>query len=283
MNTISSALTWVAVAAISLFALPVLAVIRLFDRTPTKVYTGRAFRVMGSWTTRINPAWTVEIGGVDPATLDHPFVVVSNHQSLADIPTVSLLPWEMKWVGKKELFDIPVMGWMMKLAGDIAVDRKDPNSRASVLLRARQKLEHGTSVMFFAEGTRSRDGRVKRFYDGAFRLALEAGVPVLPLAIDGTMDAIPKHGWRFNRADVRLDVLEPVPTVGLEDVSALRDRVRARIIEHIAAWREVPAESVDALEGAPQLEAATGAVAMAVPNEERAKSTVAPPRPGSGG
>ncbi|MGB3544734.1 lysophospholipid acyltransferase family protein [Rubrivirga sp.] len=287
MNSITSALTWIAVAAICLFALPVLAVIRLFDRTPTQLYAGRAFRVMGSWTTRINPAWNVEIGGVDPKTLEHPFVVVSNHQSVADIPTVSLLPWEMKWVGKKELFDLPVMGWMMKLAGDIAVDRKDPNSRASVMLRTRQKLQHGTSVMFFAEGTRSRDGRVKRFYDGAFRLAIEAGVPVLPLAIDGTMDAIPKHGWRYNRADVRLDVLEPVPTTGLtlEDVAALRDRVRQRIVEHIAAWREVPAELADALiDATPALEAGAGVSEMAVPTgEERAKSGVAVPRAGSGG
>lgn len=285
MNTITSALTWGAVALLTLLGLPILAILRLFDRTPMHRRTGRAFRVIGSMTTRLNPAWSVEIGGLDPATLDHPYVVVSNHQSVADIPTISLLPWEMKWVGKKELFDIPVLGWMMHLADDIPVDRKDPDSRASVLLRARKRLSAGMSVMFFPEGTRSKDGRVKRFYDGAFRIAIEAGVPVLPLAIDGTMDAIPKHDWRFSRADVRLDVLEPISTAGLgpDDVDSLRDRVRQRIIDHIAAWREVPSASIDVIAGEPAPAALPPAPADLPTGEERAKSSVAAPRPGTGG
>ncbi|WP_420455334.1 lysophospholipid acyltransferase family protein [Rubrivirga sp.] len=273
MKALSSALTWTMIVLVVLVALPTLLVVRLFDRTPARARTGRVFRVMGSWVTSFNPAWHIEVGGVDPAALRHPYVVVSNHQSQADIPVVSRLPWEMKWVAKKELFDLPVMGWLMTLAGDIPVDRKDPASRGSVLLRAQRKLEQGTSVMFFAEGTRSRDGRVKAFHDGAFRLAIEAGVPVLPLALDGTMDALPKHGWQFSRADVRLDVLPPVSTEGLTeaDVPALRDRVRQMIVGHVADWREVPAASADAL------------VASRETGEDGAKSgTVAaqPTRPG---
>ena len=249
MKAVTSALTWAAVAGLVLLALVTMSVVWVFDRTPGRLYVGRTFRTIGSWVTRVNPAWHVAVGGVDPSTLRHPYVVVSNHQSQADIPVVSLLPWEMKWVGKKELFDIPVMGWLMRMAGDIPVDRKDFESRASVLIRARRKLDAGVSVMFFPEGTRSKDGRVKTFYDGAFRLAVEAGVPVLPLAVDGTMDALPKYGWQFSRADVRLDVLAPVPTDGLtiDDVPALRDRVRQLVVEHVAAWREVPAASADAL------------------------------------
>ena len=255
MKAIQSALTWAAVVGLVFLALVVMLTIRLFEWSPMRLRTGRAFRTIGSWVTRVNPAWHVRVGGVDPGALDHPYVVVCNHQSLADIPTVSLLPWEMKWVGKKELFDIPVMGWLMKLAGDIPVDRKDAASRASVMLRAQRRLDHGVSVMFFPEGTRSRDGRLKRFYDGAFSLAVQAGVPILPLAIDGTMDALPKHGWQFSRADVRLDVLPPISTEGLTeaDVPELRDRVRRAIRDHVAAWRELPAASVDALE-APAVE-----------------------------
>ena len=289
MNAVSSALTWTAVVLLILIALPTMAVLWVIDRTPAKRLTGRTFRVIGSWITRVNPAWHLDIGGVDPATLHHPYVVVSNHQSQADIPVVSRLPWEMKWVGKKELFDLPLMGWLMRMAGDIPVDRKDAQSRATVLARARRKLEAGVSVMFFAEGTRSRDGRIKKFHDGAFRLAIDAGVPVLPLALDGTMDALPKHGWRFGRADVRLDVLPPVPTDGLTvaDLPALRDRVRQAILDHVAGWREVPAESVDALAGPPQrlIEAAAPAGVDGLPTtgEDAAKSdTVAarPTRPG---
>ena len=250
MKAIQSALTWAAVVGLVLVALPILLVVRAFDWGPGRVLTGRTFRALGALTTRVNPAWRVQTGGVPPGALRHPYVVVSNHQSLADIPVISRLPWEMKWVGKEELFRVPVLGWMMSLAGDIPVDRTDPASRATVLVRARQKLDRGVSVMFFPEGTRSRDGRLKRFYDGAFLLAVQAGVPVLPLAVDGTMGALPKHGWKFGRADVRLDVLPPVPTAGLTeaDVPALRDRVRGQILDHVAAWRELPAESADALE-----------------------------------
>ena len=281
MKAIQSALTWAAIAGLVLFALPVLLLLRAFDRSPARLRTGRAFRTIGSWIPKVNPAWNVEVGGVDPATLRHPYVVVSNHQSVADIPVISVLPWEMKWVAKKELFDLPVMGWLMTLAGDIPVDRADPDSRARVVGRAMRVLRQDCSVMFFPEGTRSKDGRVKRFYDGAFSLAVRAGVPVLPLAVDGTMDAIPKHGWTFSRADVRLAVLPPVPTDGLTeaDVPALRDRVRQMIVDHLAAWHGQPPTSVDALAepagrprpGPPPERIETG--------EDGAKSAPAPARP----
>ena len=288
MKAFQSALTWAAIVGLLLLALPVLFVTRLVDRTPARRRTGRAFREIGSWVPSINPAWHVEVGGVEPSALAHPYVVVSNHQSLADIPVISKLPWEMKWVAKQELFDLPVMGWLMKLAGDISVDWKDPNSRSSVIRRARRVLERGCSVMFFPEGTRSKDGRIKQFHDGAFRLAIRAGVPVLPLAVDGTMNAIPKHGWKFSRADVRLDVLPPVPTDGLteDDVPALRDRVRQLIVDHVAAWHELPAESVDALAtraALPETSALTGAPPAARTGEDEAKSAPQPVRPGRRG
>jgi 1-acyl-sn-glycerol-3-phosphate acyltransferase len=253
MKAVTSALTWAAITLLILLLLPTMLLVRLFDRTPARVYTGRTFRIVGSWVTKLNPAWHVTVEPVDAEAIRHPYVVVSNHQSQADIPALSLLPWEMKWVAKKELFDLPVMGWLMRMAGDIPVDRKDPKSRSTVLGRATRVLRHGTSVMFFPEGTRSRDGRVKTFRDGAFRLAIQAGVPVLPVAIDGTMNALPKHGWQFSRADVRIAVLAPVPTDGLTqaDVADLRDRVRRQVVEQVAVWRGVPADSADALASGP--------------------------------
>ncbi len=248
MKALSSAFTWVAIALIVIVALPAVALVRLFDRDPARYASGRTFRVLGSWAARINPAWTITTTGPLPSDPRRPYVVVSNHQSAADIPLISRLPWEMKWVAKRELLRVPLLGWTMQLAGDIPVDRRDPDSRAAVLRRARRVLDARCSVMFFAEGTRSRDGRVKRFQDGAFRLAVEAGVPILPLAIDGTMNALPTDGWTFNGADIRLHVFEPVPTAGLTDadVPALRERVRATIVEQIAAWRGVAPAEVDA-------------------------------------
>ena len=117
-----------------------MAVVRLFDRDPARYATGRAFRWFGGTITRVNPAWDIQITGDFPADPRRPFVAISNHQSNADIPLVSRLPWEMKWVAKKALFDVPVLGWEMSLAGDIPVDRRDPESRAAVLVRARAAL-----------------------------------------------------------------------------------------------------------------------------------------------
>jgi 1-acyl-sn-glycerol-3-phosphate acyltransferase len=104
--------------------------------------------------------------------------------------------------------------------------------------------------MFFPEGTRSRDTRVHRFSDGAFRLAIKAQLPILPLAIDGTQDALPKHSWQFGRAEaIKLKVLPPISTTGLtaDDTPALRERVRQQIIGELASWRNVLPETVDAL------------------------------------
>lgn len=249
LDALRSIWVWVAIVTLIVVWLPLLALIRLFDRDPARYRTGRWFRRLGMAMTKVNPAWQITITGDYPDDPRRPYVVVSNHQSNADIPIISCLPWEMKWVAKAELFRLPFAGWMMRLAGDIAVDRGDKRSRARVLVTAREVLQKRCSVMFFPEGTRSRDGRILRFTDGAFRLAIKAGVPVLPLAIEGTQDALPKHDWKFGTIDgIRLHVLPPVSTEGLtaEDASALRDRVRAQIVEQVAAWRGVAPAEVDA-------------------------------------
>jgi 1-acyl-sn-glycerol-3-phosphate acyltransferase len=239
VNAIRSALIWLAIGGLILLWLPLLAVVRLFDRDPARYATGRLFRRLGAAFTRVNPFWQIEIEGDLPEDPRLPYVVVSNHQSLGDIAVLSRLPWEMKWVAKAELFRLPVAGWMMRMAGDIPVNRSDPASRAAVLQRARRVLANRCSVMFFPEGTRSKDRVVKRFQAGAFRLAIDAGVPVLPIAIDGTHDAIPKHGWKFgDQITARVRVLPPVDTAayGPDDAPRLAEEVRQRVVDQIAAW-----------------------------------------------
>ncbi|MCH8031281.1 MAG: 1-acyl-sn-glycerol-3-phosphate acyltransferase [Bacteroidetes bacterium] len=247
MNAIRSALTWAAIGLLILLFLPLMAVTRLFDRDPAHYATGRMMRKLGGLITKVNPAWKVQRTGTIPENMRNPYVVVCNHQSTSDPPVVSTLPWEMKWVGKASLFKLPVVGWMMRLAGDIPIDRGDRKSRASVLVRARVVLENRCSVMLMPEGTRSKDGRVRQYQDGAFRLAIEMGLPVLPIALDGTASMLPKHGWKFGQADLRLHVFDPVPTVGLAvaDVATLRERVRQTVIEKIAEWRGVAPEEID--------------------------------------
>lgn len=247
-SAIESIWTWIALVTLMVIWVPLLALVRLFDRDPAHYNAGRFFRRLGWAMTKVNPAWRIEIEGETIEDPRHPYVVVGNHLSNADIPIISCLPWDMKWVAKIELLKVPVVGWLMRLAGDIPVDRKSKMSRARVLITARQYLNDRCSVMFFPEGTRSRDGRLYAFTNGAFRLAIKAQVPILPLVIDGTQETLPKHSWKFGAAHVKLTVLPPVPTTGLKatDTEALREQVRAAILAQLVAWRGVPPDAIDA-------------------------------------
>ncbi len=247
---IRSLITWLTTGLLILLWLPLLALRRVFDRDPALYQTGYLFRRLGKAITKVNPAWRLNISGETIADPRRPYVVVSNHQSLADIPLISNLPWEMKWLGKVELFKLPVVGWMMRLSGDISVDRKNPRSGAQAHLKAQRYLEQKCSVMIFPEGTRTLDGRVRQFTDGAFHLAIRAKAAILPLVIEGSRNCIPKHSWRFGApSDIQLKVLPPIDTSSLtiNDVAACRDKVRQAIMNQIAEWRSVPLEAVDGL------------------------------------
>jgi 1-acyl-sn-glycerol-3-phosphate acyltransferase len=156
----------------------------------------------------------------------------------------------MKWMAKEELFKIPIVGWMMRWSGDISVDRKNPRSGALALIKAQRVLEQKCSVMIFPEGTRTLDGRVRQFTDGAFHLAIKAKVPILPLVIEGSRDCIPKNSWKFGKpSDIFLKVLPPVDTSSMtvKDVPTLNAQIRMIIMKQIAEWRSVPVESVDGM------------------------------------
>lgn len=191
---------------------------------------GRFFRLLAWSAARLNPFWRVRIRGRLP-TRDRAYVVVCNHESLADIMIVGSLPWEMKWLSKAAIGRIPFQGWMMRMVGDVFVRRRDEESRAEALERLREWLERGMSVMIFPEGTRAPTRDLLPFRNGPFRLAIETGSPVLPLAIAGTRGAIRKGSLVFGRARPRLTILDPVPVDGLgtDDVEDLRDLVKERI------------------------------------------------------
>ncbi len=247
-----SAWIWTAIVVLMLFWYPLLWTIHLTDRDPVRYRTGRWFRRLGVAMTRVNPLWHVELSGGPVADPRNPYVMVSNHQSLADIPIISHLPWEMKWVAKTELFKLPLIGGMLRLAGDIEVDRADRRSGVRMILAAERYLKGRCSVMMFPEGTRSVDGKVGKFSDGAFHLAVRAGVPLLPIAVDGSRSCLPKHSWLFGKpSTIRVGVLPPVATAGLgvQDIPQLRERVRSMIIAQMAAWRSCPAEEIDARQG----------------------------------
>jgi len=248
MNSFSSILIWIGIVLLILIWIPVLAISRVFDRDPALYHTGKLFRKLGHVISKINPNWKIEIEGNTDINDREPFIIVSNHMSNADIPLISNLPWEMKWVAKKELFDVPVIGWLMKLAGDISVDREAKDRRAVTLKRCIYYLDRNCSVIFFPEGTRSRDGNLNRFTNGAFDLAIRKNIDVLPLAIDGTKDCLPKKSWKFKPGvHVRLKVLEPVSSRGYSKKQAAEfsEYVRMKIRNQLAEWRNEPVESVD--------------------------------------
>lgn len=250
MEALKSILIWIGVAMLIIVWLPMLAISRLFDRDPANYRTGRLFRLLGKSISRINPNWNITISGHLNIDDRNPYVIVCNHLSQADIPLISNLPWEMKWVAKKELFDTPVIGWMMKLAGDISVDRKAYNRKKKTLDTAGAYLSKKCSVIFFPEGTRSRNGRLNRFTTGAFELAIQEGVPVLPMVIDGTQNCLPKKSWKFGTAKhIKLKVMSPVPTNGLsrQEIDKLTEEVRGNILQQLVKWRNKPVEEIDNL------------------------------------
>jgi 1-acyl-sn-glycerol-3-phosphate acyltransferase len=233
VNKLVEYLGWASAAAILLVGLPIQLVLwlvtRPFDRNV--VVPGKFLRFIGvllghtyrPWKFRVEGSWPAEGG---------PFVVVANHQSLLDIVLLSRVPQEMKWVGKEELFKIPWIGLMLRLTGDIAVRRGDPESGGEAVAKAKAYLQRGMSVMIFPEGTRSRDARLLPFKKGAFRLAIDAGVAVLPVVVSGTAAGFQKGGTAVGPCDAVARLLPPVPTRGMTqaDAGTLRDQVRAAYV-----------------------------------------------------
>ena len=178
-------------------------------------------------------------------------MVVANHQSFLDIFVLCNILHEWKWVAKKSLFRIPLFGWGFSLTGSISHDRGDTASALAVMAKCRHYLGERISVMMFPEGTRSPDGRLLPFKPGAFKLAVETGVPVLPIAVWGTAGGMPKGSIWVRPARIALRILEPVPTAGLKgyDVRRLRDDVHDRIERALDEEARAAASSPSCLSG----------------------------------
>ncbi len=159
----------------------------------------------------VPPFWKHRIEGLENIEKGKSYVIVMNHNAMMDIPTLYLLPLNFRWVSKREVFKIPFFGQFLVLHGDIAIERGSGSAAmAQVVKEGKEWLSRGASVAIFPEGTRSKSGDIGRFKAGAFNLAREADVEVLPVVMDGTRRMI-KRGGAFNwRSDLRLRVLPPV-------------------------------------------------------------------------
>lgn len=247
MKQLWSTVFWIFVAVTSILLFPFAVLIWLVTLPfgPRRVALHRFTCFWASLYTWCNPAWPVKITGREHIEGHRTYMMVANHLSLLDILVLFRLFADFKWVSKAEIFRVPVIGWNMRLNGYIPLKRGDKESIAKMLDDCRRTLGQGSSIMMFPEGTRSKSGELKAFKPGAFQLARETHVPVIPIVIRGTSRALPKSGFVLQgKHPISVTVLPEVPaaTVAALDTAELTAHVRDLIAAELAA---------DQTEGAP--------------------------------
>jgi 1-acyl-sn-glycerol-3-phosphate acyltransferase len=189
---------------------------------------------------RLFPGWTTRVTGRHHIEHGKAYVLVANHASMADIVLAFGLFRQFKWLSKASVFRLPFLGWNMKLCRYVPLARGDKESIAKAMTECGSWLKRGISILMFPEGTRTRDGELRPFKHGAFTLALENGVPVVPMAVHGTFDLVPKDRAQLApQANLHLEVLPPVSPEGFEDAeqfaAAIKEILRERLDARKAA------------------------------------------------
>ncbi len=189
-------------------------------------------RVWGRVVYGVQPLWHLHWQGVEQVGAG-PYVVVSNHASMMDIPSLLNLPLSLRIVARRSLFHLPFLGWFMGLSRQIPMDSEHP---AQALVRCAEELRRGISVLIFPEGTRSADGSVGRFRVGAFNLAFETGTPILVCSVEGTRMIMPRsvpwpQGWSCPVQARVLGILEPSVFEGPREMAR---EARRRVVEALS-------------------------------------------------
>ena len=172
------------------------------------------------------------LSNIDPSS---PYIYMPNHQSNFDIPVLlGHLTVQFRWLAKMELFKIPIFGRAMRKAGYISIDRHNRESAFKSLEVAANKIKGGVSVLIFPEGTRSWDGRIRPFKKGGFVMAIDSGVPIVPVVITGTRQIMPKGKFRVYPGRIRMVIHKPIhtSTYTRETKEELMERVRRVICEN---------------------------------------------------
>lgn len=201
----------------------------------------------GKWFLRLARVWSGIILGASGVRVRvlHPenlaagqsFVVAPNHESFYDIPVLfAQLPMQVRFLAKRNLFRLPVLGWAMAAAGFVPVDRGERGRTAATIETSLRRLEAGSSLIVFPEETRTRTGELLPFKTGAALLAIRAGLPLLPLGIGGTFRIQKRGGFMITPSDVGLAVGAPIPVDGRTPRE--RDTVTAALRERVAALRD---------------------------------------------
>lgn len=242
MNLLYTVLFWVYVGASSLVlfvgALVIWAVTAPFDPQRRLLH-----RYTCWWAVHYiycMPGGRITVTGREKIAPDTPYILASNHQSMADIMALSALHVPFKWVSKKEVFRLPLVGWNMWLNGYVRVDRGNVRQVVKTMQWCKHWLARGLPLLMFPEGHRSRTGELLRFHNGAFKLAVDAGVAVVPVVIDGTWRVL--NGLSVNPVPgpIIIRVLDPIaPTDVGGDAEALKQRTYERVQQELKEIREI--------------------------------------------
>jgi 1-acyl-sn-glycerol-3-phosphate acyltransferase len=183
----------------------------------------------------------VHVHGAEHLRADESYVFLSTHQSWMDIPVMlGYLPAQLRIAAKREVFHIPFLGWHMRRSGQIPINRGSTAESIASLSRAARLLGGGVSAFLFPEGTRTRDGSLQPLKKGGFRLALESGLPIVPVTITGTRRAMPRGSMVLRAGPVEMHLGAPIPTENLSDADlpVLMQRVRDEMLKHFKSRRE---------------------------------------------
>ena len=232
---VRSVLLWISIV-ISTVGLSILAFITFpFDRN------GNIVHHYARWWAKIQllvSGVRVKVRGLEHLDKETPYIYMSNHQGSYDIfALLSCLPVQFRWIAKKELFAIPILGWAMGAANYISIDRSGRRKALESIERAASKIKGGVSVVIFPEGTRSRDGSIQPFKRGGFTLALKSGVPIIPITINGSRDVMPRDSMRVRPGEIRVNVDRAIQTTpfSLRERNLLMEKVRETIERNLAA------------------------------------------------
>lgn len=185
----------------------------------------------------------VRVEGFEKIDPDRNYVYVSNHASMFDIPAiVAGIPDQIRIVYKKELEVIPFFGWGLKWGAYIGIDRGRGAEAIKSLDEAMMKIRNGASLLLYAEGTRTRDGKLQPFKRGAFNIAVRAGIPVIPLTVNGSFNILPKHSLYIRPGTVTLVLDDPIPVQaggGKDEEVALMEKVHAAIARNYIEQHDI--------------------------------------------
>ncbi|XWN38030.1 MAG: lysophospholipid acyltransferase family protein [Balneola sp.] len=208
-----------------------------FPFDPYRKVPNKVLSIMAKLMMKASPKWKINIKGTEKFDPEVPTVFVANHQSFLDMALAYHLPWQMKWVSKRSLAFIPVMGWLVWLTGHLTINRSS-KSALKKLANLVQPLKDKIPVMIFPEGTRTLDGDLKRFKNGAFLLAHEYGFNIQPMVLDGGHIAM-KSGSKIVEPEVSfsISILDPVKTSEFKDINTLKDHAYQLIDEELKRIR----------------------------------------------